>query len=270
MNEAELLFTRILDCDRLDLYLNKGLTLDKEKSSLISCILKKRTLGEPLEYILNRAEFMGLEFKVNPSVLIPRPETEILVETAIKIVHKFLSSQVRKLKVLDIGTGSGCIAISLAKLLEGVRIDAVDISNSALQVARENAKLNSVSGRIRFTESDLFAACSLQPAAYSLIVSNPPYVSSGQIDKLQPEIQHEPLLALDGGKDGLDFYRKIIKQAPHYLNDAGFLIMEMGFDQAGAVKNIFQDCGNFEIIEVGKDFSGIDRVIIARKNRVYS
>ncbi len=271
MNETELLFTEILNCNRPDLYLNKDLHLDKEKSAFISSALKRRISGEPIQYILGKTEFMGLEFKVNNNVFIPRPETEILVEMAIKYITKSpclsgrqASHQVTSFNILDIGTGSGCIAISLNKFLPNARISAVDISDQALGVAKENAMLNNVSSRINFIQGDLFNTYGLTPNTYGLIISNPPYIPTLDIAKLQPEINHEPIIALDGGPDGLEIYRKIISQAQDYLKEGGFLIMEMGFNQREAIKNIFKKYKYFEIIEVVKDYHNIDRVIVAQ------
>lgn len=261
MNESELIFTEILNCDRLSLYLNKDTLLDKNKSSLLSSILKRRILSEPIQYILGKLEFMGLEFKVNKDVFIPRPETEMLVETAINIV-KLLNCQT--VKIWDIGTGSGNIAISLAKFLPQAEIFATDISREALEVAKENAKLNNA--KINCTQSNLFNNYHLRPISYDLIISNPPYIPTPMIELLQPEIRYEPVIALDGGKDGLDFYRKIIQRAPLYLKENGFLIMEMGFNQGESVKNIFQNSPNFEIIEKVLDYQNIERVIVAQKH----
>ncbi len=262
MNEAELLFTDILNCDRMSLYANKDLSLDKVKSSLVSAALKRRIQGEPIQYILGKAEFMGLDFRVTPDVLIPRPETEILVETALKIVRMFKCLNV---KMLDIGTGSGCIAISLAKFLKNIKVTATDISNVALEIANQNALFNNV--KINFLQADLFADYRLPVTDYDVIVSNPPYVPTQEIDTLQPEIKYEPRLALDGGEDGLNFYRRIIHGAPRYLKKSGFLIMETGFGQKDAIKNIFQKSGAFKIIEWVKDYNNIDRVVVAKKER---
>jgi len=264
MNEAELLFTQILDCNRADLYLNRDLPLAKDKAAFVSSVLRKRCCGEPLHYILGKTEFMGWEFKVDKSVLIPRPETEILVETAVKIVSQCPSAQVPKLNVLDLGTGSGCIAISLAKFIKNINVTASDISGEALEIARQNASLNNV--EVNFLQSNLFSNYDLRPMTYDLIISNPPYVPTDEIDTLQPEVRQEPAIALDGGRDGLYFYRRIIAEAPAYLRREGFLIMEMGFNQCSAIKKIFNSCGKFRIVEVIKDYAHIDRVIVARKN----
>jgi len=243
--------------------LNRGLSLNKEQRGLICAALKRRMEGEPLAYILGKSEFMGLEFKVNQDVLIPRPETEVLVEKVMSLVisHK---SQVTSLRILDIGTGSGCIAVSLAKMLPGVEVTATDISQRALAVAFENSRLNGVSENIRFIKSDLFANDGLRTTKYDIIVSNPAYVRAAEIDELQPEVRREPRLALDGGEDGLDFYRKIIQEAGGYLEKGGLLIMEIGFNQAREIKKIFQKYGNFTVLEAVKDYNNIERVIVAK------
>ncbi len=263
MNEAELTFTRVLDCDRVLLYQNRRSLLGKDKASRIASVLKRRMQGEPLQYILGKQEFMGLEFKVTPDVLIPRPETEILVEEALKIARQLVSRPVSPLRILDMGTGSGCVAVSLAKLLPGAEIEAVDISRDALRIAKENARLNNV--RIHFIEGDLFSAFSFQLSAYSLIISNPPYIPTGEIDGLQVEIGYEPKIALDGGKDGLDFYRRLIAQAPPFLRPGGELIMEMGAGQLERISELLHRSRELELTEVVKDYSRLDRIIAARK-----
>lgn len=263
MTEAELLFTDILNCDRLSLYLNKEIPLDKEKATFISSALERRIKGEPIQYILGKTEFMGLEFKVNRDVFIPRPETEILVETVIRY-SSCVMRHASCINVLDIGTGSGCIAISLTKFLSNVRITATDISQEALKVAKDNAQVHNVINKILFIKSNLFSTYNLTPNTYDLIVNNPPYIPSAEIDNLQPEIKYESRIALDGGVDGLDFYRRIIRDSTRYLKKGGFLAVEMGFGQRYAIENIFQSVGNFEIIEVVKDYNNIERVIIAQ------
>jgi len=262
MNEAELLFTEILDCSKFSLYLNRGLRLDRDKSQTISKALKRRILGEPIQYILGKTEFMDWEFKVTPDVFIPRPETEILVETAIKYAASY-KPQAASIKIIDLGTGSGCIAVSLAKFLPQAEIFATDISKEALEVALVNAKLNNV--KVNFMQSDLFNACDLRPATCDLIISNPPYIPTSEIKTLQPEIGYEPHIALDGGKDGLDFYRKIIVDSSCYLKEGGFLIMEIGYKQRLAIEDIFQKSQNYRIIDVIKDYNNIERVIVAKR-----
>lgn len=273
MNETELLFSRILNCDRLSLYLNKDLLLDKDRCSLAAEALKRRINAEPIQYILGKTEFMGMEFKVDADVLIPRPETEILVETVIKYAAN-IRQQAAPLNLLDIGTGSGCIGVSLAKFIPDASVTAVDISEKAIRVARRNAFLNGV--KINFLVSDLFSNKKLKIASampgggdfggsYDLIVSNPPYIPTGDIKDLQPEIGYEPRIALDGGLDGLVFYRNIAGVVPFYLSENSFLVMEIGFNQRKEIENIFKKSGNFEIIEVVRDYNNIDRVMIIRK-----
>ena len=255
MNETELLFTEVLNCGRASLYLEGKRKLDKPVLFVISQALRRRINGEPIQYILGKTEFMGLEFKVNQDVLIPRPETEILVETALN----FTSS-----KILDIGTGSGCIAVSLAKFLPQAKIFATDISRKALDIAWENARLNDVEKRIDFICADLFNGCESLTGSCDLIVSNPPYVRREAIKRLAAEIQYEPLSALLGGRDGLDFYRRIICQAPGFLKKSGLLILEMGFDQRKSIEKIFNLSGKFKVKEVIKDYNNIERVIVAQ------
>lgn len=276
MNETELLFTEVLGCSRVELYLEKKKKLSRENFSRISGALKRRISGEPIQYILGQTEFMGLEFKVTPAVFIPRPDTEILVETALRYAADKVSSQklscpsagsrVRGLKVLDIGTGSGCIAVSLAKYFSQTQISATDISSAALEIAGQNAKLNKVQKKINFLNCDLFPFGKQRVTGYDLILSNPPYIKTEVIKTLELEVLHEPSIALDGGDDGLDFYRRIIREAPVYLKRGGLLILEIGFDQKEALEKILEISQIFEVKEVVKDYNSINRVIVAELN----
>lgn len=267
MNEAELLFTQVLNCDRLSLYRNKDSFLEASKARYISSALERRAKGEPIQYILGNTEFMGFEFKVNRNVFIPRPETEILVETALRYTQCSIpNTQYQCVNILDLCTGSGCIAVSLARLIPQVRITATDISEEALAVAVNNAELNNVADKIKFTRADLFPASDPRCRAYDIIMGNPPYVPAQTIKNLQPEVRNEPRLALDGGSDGLDFYRRIISEAPAYLKAGGFLFMEMGAAQADAIKEIFNLSKKFEIIETVLDYHNLERVIVARRH----
>lgn len=259
MTEAELLFSQVLSCARPDLYLNKDKYLAKEDLNLISSVLARRIKGEPIQYILGKTEFMGLEIRVNQDVLIPRPETEILVEAVLRRIEKQKSPE-----ILDLGAGSGCIAIALKKNLADSKVDASDISDKALAVARDNAKFNNVN--INFLKCDLFPSFQLPAPSYDIIVSNPPYVAEGEINALQPELRFEPRFALSGGADGLDFYRRIIAGAPVCLKNKGLLIMEIGLGQRPGIEKIFLDSGKFELVEVIKDYSNIDRVVVAKKD----
>jgi release factor glutamine methyltransferase len=264
MNEAELLFTQVLGCDRLSLYLEPKRRLSRDEGASVSSVLERRIKGEPIQYILGKTEFMGLEFKINPGVFIPRPETEILVE----VVIKYLPLVVRGsplVNILELGTGSGCVAVSLAKLIPDAKITATDISQAAIDLAKENAILHKVEKTINFLHLDLITSCQLPITNYHLIISNPPYIPTDEIEKLQPEIQYEPRLALDGGRDGLDFYRRVIAQASPYLKTGGFLIMEIGDGQLAAVRDIFGHAQGLGIQEAVKDYNNIDRVIVAQR-----
>lgn len=263
MTEGELLFTELLNCPLHQLYLNKGRILTQKETPFVADALKRRFRGEPIQYILGKTEFMGLEFIVTPEVFIPRPETEILVEAAIDIV-KLLNCHI--VKLLDTGTGSGNIAISLAKFLPDTRLTATEISEKALEIAKKNASLNNVEKRISFICCNLFTY-NLSPKTYDLIVCNPPYIPAAEIKNLQPELGYEPRIALDGGEDGLDFYRRIINQAFVYLKRGGFLILEMGYNQCSAIKELFNSTGKFNILEVLKDYNNFDRVIVTQKNK---
>lgn len=216
--------------------------------------IKRRCSHIPLQYLTGEQEFMGLTFKVTPDVLIPRQDTECLVEEALKYVRDGH-------RVLDMCTGSGCIAISLKSFVQGADVVAADISGAALLVAEENAGLNHQ--QIQFVESDLFENIT---GEFDMIISNPPYIPSEIIATLMPEVrEHEPLLALDGTEDGLYFYRMITKKSISRLKKNGMLLYEIGYDQGEAVSGIMKEYG-FEDIQVRKDLAGLDRVVIGRRN----
>jgi len=257
VNEAELVLTHVLNCNRMSLYLNKDINLDRDKSRLLSSILKRRISGEPVQYILGETEFMGLKFKVDKRALIPRPETEILVEQALEHLKQ---AGITSPKILDLGTGSGCIAVSIAKNLNCPDVWASDISTEALQLAQENAYFNNV--EIKFIQSDLFEV--LKNNRFDLIVSNPPYVSTGEFNSLAKEIFFEPELALKAGVDGLDFYRRIVSGAADYLKDNGLLIFEVGINQAYFVKEMLAKAGFAELTLI-KDYNNIERIVMAKK-----
>ncbi len=210
---------------------------------------------EPQQYIAGREQFMGLDFIVNKDVLIPRPETEILVNEVFRHTG-------HGIKILDLCTGSGNIAISLAKMIQGAQIIATDISVSALETARKNASIHGVDKQIEFYQGDLFQALPVDKRyKFDIIVCNPPYVKSADIDFLQEEVRCEPHHALDGGIDGLDFYRRLADMAQDFLAPGGFLFLEMGFDQAQDVGDIFNSKRAFKIKKIKEDFAGIDRVV---------
>lgn len=223
--------------------------------------LSQREAGRPTQYILGEWEFMGLPFVVGEGVLIPRADTEVLVET---VLEKQQTEGFRT--ILDIGTGSGCIPISLGKYGTFQKIIAVDISPKALDFAVENAKRNQIS--IDFYESNLFSNVPLEwKGQLDAIVSNPPYISERDMAELMTEVkEHEPYNALYGGVDGLDFYRAIIKQAKDWLKDGGWLFFEIGYDQGEALRKLFAENG-YDRIAVRRDLAGLDRVAIGRKER---
>jgi len=257
-NEIEFLILEYTDFKRIDLIVNVQKEITNEISEMIVEKINIRKKGVPIQYIIGNQEFMGFKFKVNKNVLIPRQDTEILID---KILG--MCSNKEKLRVLDIGTGSGAISISLAKYLKKSEIISVDISKKALEVAKENALLNKVSGQIKFIQSDLFENLT-DEGKFDIIVSNPPYIKSEEIEKLQVEIKgYEPKLALDGGVDGLDFYRKISNEAIKHLTDNGLLAYEIGFDQGEDIKKMLLN--DFYNIEILKDFQSLDRVVVGIK-----
>lgn len=234
--------------------------LDEDILKVFDERLNKLISGKPIQYILNKQDFMGLHFYVDENVLIPQPDTENLVEEVIKI-SKTLEMSKEQLKVLDMCTGSGAIAVSLSKYVDKALIYASDISINALDVAKKNAKSNSLD--ITFIHSDLFNDIEISNQ-FDIIVSNPPYIETEVIKSLSKEVQEEPIIALDGGKDGLDFYREIIKCAREYLIKDGYLALEIGYDQKDSVIKLLQD-NDYKNIYSKKDLSGNDRVVVGQK-----
>lgn len=248
--DARLLLEEICDTDRTALYAHgdKELSPEQEKQYLEWINLRAKRI--PLQHILGETEFMGLTFLVNEDVLCPRPDTEVLVEEVLKHLHDGM-------RILDIGTGSGCILLSLLHYSNDCRGVGADISGKALQIAKENAERLSIE-QVCFVESDLFEKVEGQ---FEIIVSNPPYIKSGDIENLMPEVRdHDPYAALDGGTDGLFFYREITEKAKDYLPGGGMLFYEIGYDQGEAVRRIMEE-GGFREVEIVKDFSGFDRVV---------
>lgn len=235
-------------------------------------LIERRASRVPLQHITGRQEFMGLPFEVNDKVLIPRQDTETMVEDALELLDKgtlrrqeYTGGLGKGTDVLDLCCGSGAIGISIAKLAKGAHVTCSDLSKEALEVAQRNARLNDCKS-VKFTESDMFDAfCGrLGKKKFNLIISNPPYIPPSVIEGLEPEVRdHEPMMALDGGEDGLDFYRIIAQQAPEHLKKGGVLMMEIGFDQKNAVKGLLQETGRFEKIVGLTDLTGKDRIIVA-------
>lgn len=225
--------------------------------------INKLINGKPLQYITNNQEFMGLNFFVNENVLIPQPDTEIIVEETLKKCKELLLKN-GKIKILDLCTGSGAIAVSLENFLEDKsEVFASDISTKALEVAKNNNEKNNTN--VRFIESNLFE--NIQEQKFNIIVSNPPYIRSNVINNLPKQVQNEPHLALDGGEDGLKFYKKIIEQACSYIEN-GYLILEIGYDQKEDVENLLKENKNYSEIKTIQDLSGNDRCVIAKVGKI--
>jgi len=261
---AELLLGCSMNRSREGLYLLFHEEIGKEEEERLERLIQRRVTGEPLQYILGHQEFWSRRFKVDPHVLIPRPETEGLVEEGLLVLSERISK--RPPSVLELGTGCGAIAISLAREIKDLFIVATDLSGEALRVARENARNTGVLDKIAFVNGDLFHPFHLLKKPFDLILSNPPYIMDSEIEKLAQEVKdHEPRIALSGGVDGLDFYQRIISQAPLYLNDGGWLLLEVGDGQADKVSEIMESAGQFRRAERVKDLSGMERVIKARK-----
>ena len=270
MTEDEIILTHILQCRPIDLLLKRSaLSLAQQKQ--FEDYKRRRQAGEPLQYILGACNFMGLELAVNPAVLVPRPETEQLVDAALKYFKGGWA--------LDLGTGSGNIVIALAKFVPQSQIVSVEVSAQVLEAAKINARQHGVEERIKFVCSDMFVILSeakdlkmsLDSSAspqndnglFDLIISNPPYIPTSQLSSLPGDVQKEPRMALDGGEDGLDFYRIIIKYTPRLLRSGACLMMEFGDGQAEAVKKLVEAQKVFSSIEIIQDLAGRDRIIRA-------
>lgn len=255
--KVKLLLSNVLNVPKEYLIIHNEEEIRKEKENEFFEKVKRLKENEPIQYIINSQEFMGLNFYVDKNVLIPQPDTEILVEEVIKISNKIEHTN---LKILDMCTGSGAIAISLSKYIKNSDIIASDISEMALKIANKNAQSNNV--KVKFIKSDLFENFSMENK-FDIILSNPPYIKSKLIGSLSQEVKCEPLIALDGGEDGLKFYRKIAREAKKFLKEKSYLAFEIGYDQKQEVKNILKE-NEYENIYSKKDLSGNDRVIIAQ------
>ena len=270
--DAKELYCFMQGMNRTDLMLRWQEVLQDNQCEAYFDLVAQRASRVPLQHITGRQEFMGLPFEVNDKVLIPRQDTETMVEDALELMEKgTLRGQAYDdgLKkggdVLDLCCGSGAIGISIAKLAKGARVTCSDLSKDALEVAEKNARLNGCKS-VKFVESDMFDAfCGrLGKKKFNLIISNPPYIPPSVIEGLEPEVRdHEPMMALDGGQDGLDFYRIIAQQAPEHLKKGGVLMLEIGFDQKDAVKGLLQETGRFEKVIGLTDLTGKDRIICA-------
>lgn len=253
--KAKILLEYILNFLPKDLTVNYENEISDDKIQFFFKTIDEIVDGKPIQYITNNQEFYGLNFFVDETVLIPQPDTEILVEEVINICKK----KNKKAKILDMCTGSGAIAISISKNID-VEITATDISHSALKIAEKNAQKNNVNAK--FIESDMFDQIGEK---FDIIVSNPPYIESNTIKNLSKEVQNEPILALDGGTDGLKFYKILAENAKKYLNEDGILAVEIGYNQRNDVEKLFEING-FEDIYCKKDYSGNERIIVGKIN----
>lgn len=253
--KLRLLISKIIDKPKEFLITHNEEEITKIQGNKILEGIEKLANNIPIQYIINEQEFMGIKFFVDENVLIPQPDTEILVEQVIK------NCKDANKKILDLCTGSGCIAISLKKYIPQVKIFASDISSKALEIAKKNAKQNNT--EINFIESDLFQ--NINNEKFDIIASNPPYIKQDVIKSLDKEVQNEPNIALNGGKDGLDFYRKIIKESYEYLANDGKLYLEIGYDQKEDLIDLYNKDGRYKNINCIKDLANNDRVIVIEK-----
>lgn len=255
--KARLLLQYVLKQTRQYIIVYDNKEINKKEQFEYFVNIEKLTTGVPLQHITHSQEFMKMDFFVDENVLIPRPDTEILVEETIKISKKITNP-----KILDLCTGSGAIAISIAKNVKDADIYAVDISEKALNIAKTNAKRLEVFDKIKFLKSDLFQ--NIEKTKFDIIVTNPPYIKKEDITYLSKEVQKEPLLALDGGVDGLDFYKKILNQSIDYLKFGSYICMEIGYDQKQDVLKIIQDIDKYVDTYSKKDLCGNDRIIVTK------
>lgn len=260
-SKARRILADILNKDKEYLIIHDDKEIDDGINELFLKKIERLKNNEPIQYILNNQEFMGFNFYVDNNVLIPQPDTENLVEEVIAISNKIKKYKDEEIRILDLCTGSGAIAISLSKLIDKTLVYASDISEEAIKIAEENATTNMAN--VVFWKSDIFKNI-IEAFQFDIIVSNPPYIETDVIKTLSKEVQNEPILALDGGKDGLKFYREIIENAKRYLNDNGYLAFEIGYNQKVEVENLLKENG-YKNIYSRKDLSGNDRVVIAQK-----
>lgn len=256
--DAEVLLAHVLKTDRLHLYVDFHKPLEAAELTVYRALIKQRAQRTPVAYLTGNKEFMGFSFLVSPAVLIPRPDTEILVETVLQRINE-QADQI----IVDVGTGSGAIIVSLLKMLPAARGIAIDISKDALVVAKENACRQGVGERLELVQGDLLRP--VQTRLVNAIVANPPYIPTRDMDKLEPEVHKEPLLALHGGADGLAYYRKLVDQSLQILLPGGWLAFEAGVGQAKQIVELMMRTNAYRDIEILKDYGGVERVVIGRR-----
>ena len=257
MFKADKLLQYVLNMNKTDLLINENNLVDANLEEKYLVLIDEIIQGKPLQYITNSQEFMKLNFYVDENVLIPQPDTEILVEKAIDIIKKS-----KNISILDLCTGSGAIAVSIKKYMKNATVCASDISKKALEIAKLNAKNNDTD--IHFIESDMFE--NIKNIEFDLIVSNPPYIETKELKRLPKDVQNEPRLALDGGEDGLTYYRIIRDEGYKFLKNNGVILLEIGYNQNKTVVDLFKENNNYKNIEIYKDLSNIDRVIKIEKS----
>jgi release factor glutamine methyltransferase len=261
--EAEVLLAEALDCQRIELYTRFAEVPESEPVTKYRDWVKRRAAGEPVAYIVGHREFYSLKFAVNSSVLIPRPETEHVVVAAIEACQQV---EDRPIRILDVGTGSGCIAVALAKHIENVKIGAIDLSPDAIEVARQNIDQHEVADRVKCFTGDLLQALPAGSQPVHVIVSNPPYIGSNEQGTVEPNVdQFEPAMALYGGAEGTEVIERLISQSIDFLLPGGFLIFETSPIIMDACIDLVSGCDQFSSCDVLKDYSGHRRVVVARR-----
>jgi len=258
--EASALLSFVIKRNRTFLISHADDTVEAADLDYFAEVIQRRAQGEPQQYITGHQDFFGLDFRVTPDVLIPRPETELLVESAVSLLGRTVEASV----ICDVGTGSGCIAIALLHELPNARAVAIDISEAAIEIARANAIRHSVDERISLLVSNCFASLS-SGARFDLIVSNPPYVSAAAMSGLQREVRdHEPHVALTPGGDGLSIIRRLLEDGPAYLRVGGYLLMEIGFDQGSVIREMISP-RDWRLLDIKPDLQGIPRIVVLQK-----
>lgn len=259
--DAEQLFCYLMNVDKKGFFMMWSKDFDEDSCEEYFKLVDERAKRVPLQHIIGSQEFMGMEFEVSKDVLIPRQDTEILVEQALKELEKRKGST----KVLDLCSGTGAIGISISKLSTNAKVTCSDMSEAAVRLTEKNAK--NLKASITVKQGDLFEPFkkAFGKTKFDMIVSNPPYIESAEILTLEPEVrEHEPLSALDGGEDGLEFYKRILEEAGAYLRKSGSLILEIGYNQGKSVMDIAESLGQYEGMEIIKDYNGLDRVFFCR------
>ena len=260
---ARLLLAHILDIEEWQLGIYRH-EITQQQANQLEILIQKRSQRIPLQHLVGSVGFYGLDVQVSPNALIPRPETELLVETVIKTIHSH-KRQNEPVKLLDLATGTGCIALALAKELPMAQVWGLDISEDALNLARKNASNSGLEKRVTWIHSDMWRSIKDPDQKWDYLISNPPYIPSHEIDELEPEVRdHDPKLALDGGQDGLDFYRLLANQADRWISQSGFIFLECGKDQADDIKKLFKSASWFAD-QVVRDYNNIQRILVFRR-----